>query len=261
MKLGLIGYPVKHSSSPRIQKQLGIDHGIEVEYELYEVAPENVKEFVDKAWREGFDGFNVTVPHKPEVMKYLVRISSEAKEVGAVNTCKRITDGFAGYNTDIKGFIRALQSEGIDVKGRKCVVLGAGGAARSIVYSLLSLDASQVCIVNRTKERALALKAQYDGKSEEDRVRVCEEEQILSEGERVIAIQATGLGLKEGDPSPVGNEAFYDLCDACYDLMPIERETAFMKEARKHGVRAYNGMKMLQYQAEEAFNIWINKEE
>ena len=123
---GLIGNPVEHSFSPVIHNTISGEMNAGSQYRLYKIEDspgENLKRLYD----EGLAGLNVTVPYKSRIMEYLCGIDPLAKAIGAVNTLKRTESGYYGYNTDIEGLRREIKEEGISLKGRDCIVLGAGG--------------------------------------------------------------------------------------------------------------------------------------
>ena len=156
--LGIIGYPIGHSISPRFQ-QAALDHlGADHRYQPYEVHPDRVAEFVASLRDDSVLGINVTVPHKEAVMPFLDEIDDWAAEAGAVNTIANRDARLVGYNTDGYGFLRALrESAGLDPAGKHALILGAGGSARGVVQALLRAGVAELAIANRTLERAQAL--------------------------------------------------------------------------------------------------------
>ena len=160
LKLGIIGYPLGHSLSPVMQnvalKKLGIDGS----YVALETPPEKLAERIDFLKNEEFRGFNVTIPHKIEIMKYLDSIDNFAKVVGAVNTV--VIDEnkkFHGYNTDVYGFVQAIPEEiRENLAGKKAAVLGSGGAARAVLVGLIEIGIKEISIFARNQEKSFELK-------------------------------------------------------------------------------------------------------
>ncbi len=255
IKLGLLGYPVAHSKSPLIHSMLADFKGLDLSYELLLTKPEDLKARVKELFEEGYHGFNVTVPHKLAVIDSLVNVSKVAQSVGAVNTCIRSKNGFAGFNTDIMGFSKALDKNGIEVGGHDVVVYGAGGAARSVVFSLLLKKPASLSIINRSRENALKLIDDIKGGIDTSVVSCKTEEEILSENKRFVAVQTTSAELTTGE-SIVKNEAMFELFDAAYDIVAVKEPTPFIKGANAHGIKVANGFDMLYYQAQEAFELW-----
>jgi len=155
-RFGVVGHHVAHSLSPEMHnavfRKLGIDHT----YEAFDVDAGELGQFVDACRCSDFIGLNVTIPYKVDVMKYLDSVSENAQLIGAVNTIKFVDSDAHGYNTDGIGCVKALNAAGVDVDEKKVLVIGAGGAARAIVFQCL-LDGAHVCISNRSMERAVAL--------------------------------------------------------------------------------------------------------
>ena len=255
IKLGLLGYPVAHSKSPLIHTMLADFKGLDFSYELLLTKPEDLKKRVEELFEKDYKGFNVTVPHKIAVIDSLKNVSHVAKSVGAVNTCIRTKDGFTGFNTDIMGFSKALDKNGIEVADRDVVVYGAGGAARSVVFSLLLKKPASLSIVNRSKENALKLIDDIKGGVDTSVASYKTEEEVLSANKRLIAVQTTSAELTTGE-SIVKNNSIFDLFDAVYDIVAVKEPTPFIKEAAKRGIKAANGFDMLYYQAQEAFELW-----
>lgn len=144
LKCGLLGEKLSHSYSPEIHKKLG-----EYEYKLYEKTPEELEEFILK---KDYDGLNVTIPYKQAVMPYLDELSKEAKRIGSVNTIVKRADGtLFGDNTDIYGFKYMLKRAGIDVCGKKALILGSGGTEKTVHTALLDLGASEIKVISRSR--------------------------------------------------------------------------------------------------------------
>ena len=151
---GLIGNPVEHTLSPVIHNTLADRLGHNMVYVPFLVEEDRVEEAVKGAYALNLLGMNVTVPYKSEVIGSLKEIDSLAEKIGAVNTLVRTEGGYKGYNTDMEGLYRAMDSEGIRIRGEEIILLGAGGAARAVAYLCASKGAAKVYMLNRTKEKA-----------------------------------------------------------------------------------------------------------
>ena len=151
---GLIGNPVGHSVSPAIHNNLAQLTGKDMVYTTFKVEKGDVASAVRGAYSLNILGLNVTVPHKSEVIDTLVDIDPLARAIGAVNTLVRTDKGYKGYNTDILGLERELIDEGVVLLGSRCVILGAGGAARAIAFLCAKSGAKEIYMLNRTKEKA-----------------------------------------------------------------------------------------------------------
>lgn len=255
---GLIGHPVSHTLSPLIHNTLSQLLGIELVYVPFEVAPERVKEAVEGAYALNIKGLNVTVPHKSAVIPYLSDIDPLAEKIGAVNTLVRTADGYKGYNTDMPGLYRELQSEGVEIAGRDVILLGAGGVSRAVAFLCAQYGANRVYILNRTIEKAQEIAKEVN----QSFGRECLVPMMLSayreipEGKYPV-IQGTSVGLApHEDQAVIEDPEFYKLVETGVDLIYRPAQTKFMKLAKASGARAYNGLKMLLYQGIIAYELW-----
>ena len=254
--LGVMGDPIEHTGSPAIHNLLADKLGDNVVYVPFHVKSRRLEEAVGGAYALGIEGLNVTVPHKVEVMQYVTELDDAALEIGAVNTLARIRGGYRGYNTDFSGFMRELDSVDIQVNGRSVIVLGAGGAAKAVMYALKRFSAGHVYILNRSTEKA----ENIFGREPETTILGFNDWKKIPEG-RYICIQCTSVGLSPDDEACViEDEGFYDLIDSAVDLIYKPKETAFMKKVASHGGRAYNGLRMLVYQAVSSYEFFMKKE-
>lgn len=248
MKICLsIGYPIKTSRSPSIHnagyKRLGIDD--EFIYLRAEVKPEFLKMAIDGVRGLGIRGVSVTMPHKQEVMKYLDKIDKEAKIIGAVNTIVNDNGKLTGFNTDYIGALVALEKK-INLKGKKVAVIGAGGAARAIVYGLTKKGAI-VKIFNRSLDKAKSLGQEFG----------CEYEDLKNIGEisnMDIVVNATSVGMNE-DKSPI-DKKFLNKNQIVLDVVYTPKETRLIKDAKEKGVKVILGYEMLLYQGVEQFKLY-----
>lgn len=266
--LGLLGHPVGHSVSPFIQNSLAEYFGHDLRYLAYDVEPENLEAAVKGAYALKVKGLNVTVPHKQAVRQFLSCEDEAAARIGAVNTLKREADGWHGFNTDLPGFLRALRSDGIVLKGRNVVVLGAGGAARAIVNAVLESEVNKLFIYNRTYERAAELAADVAGGYPDACIVAAPSLNELiaamkAENTGFVAVNTTSVGMYPNvDAKLIEDEEFYKLCDTAVDIIFNPSKTAFMKavEEAKEGNRAENGLKMLLFQGVRSYEIWNDVE-
>ena len=260
---GLIGNPVGHSISPFIHNTLANKLGLNLVYTAFRVDSGEVAAAVKGAYALNIKGMNVTVPHKQEVMGALVEIDELAKNIGAVNTLVRAEGGYKGYNTDYYGIKRQLVCDGIDINGRDVIILGAGGASRAVTFMCATTGASKVYLLNRSVDKAELLANDVNAYVGKKCVYAMpldgykELEGYKTSGRKYIVIQTTSKGLyPDVDGTPVEDESFYDMIEAAVDIIFNPSETRFMKLAREHGARAYNGLEMLLYQGVEAFELW-----
>lgn len=263
--LGLIGYPLKHSKSPHMHntsfEALGLDHV----YMAFEVQDGHIKEALDALKILGAIGGNITMPHKTKVVEYLDDISPDAKIIGSVNTIKIDEDRkITGYNTDGRGFVRALQENGVDFKGKKIVLAGAGGAARAVATQLAFDGAGELVMFNRTVESAKTITDNIN-----DNIPTCkarseamDEAKLVEEiKDAAVLVNCTSLGMKAtidqaiiSSPDQLPKDIF--VADIVYD----PDQTKLLKIAEQAGVRYMNGLMMMIWQGAIAFNIWTGKD-
>lgn len=255
--LGLIGNPVEHTLSPLIHNTLAgkLDHN--VVYVPFLVQDE-IMEAVKGAYALNILGMNVTVPHKGNVIPYLREIDPLAEAIGAVNTLVRTEGGYRGYNTDMTGLLRAMQSEGIVIKDQDIILLGAGGAARAVAYLCVNEGAKKVYLLNRSLEKAKLVAEEVNSHFGTDTI----EAMALTDYDKLpnqqfLAIQGTSVGLSPNDEDVViADEAFYQKIHTGFDLIYKPFETKFMRLVKAQGGKAYNGLKMLLYQGIIAYELW-----
>lgn len=248
MKICLsIGYPIKTSRSPSIHnagyKKLGIDDRFI--YLRAEVKPKDLKLAMDGARALGIQGISVTMPHKQTIMQYLDKIDKDAKAIGAVNTIVNKNGKLTGFNTDWTGALTALGKK-TDLKGKKVAVIGAGGAARAIVYGLLKRGAI-VKIFNRSLKKAKNLAQEFNCKY--GRLDSLEEATKMD-----IIINSTSVGMNE-DKSLV-DKKLLNKNQIIFDVVYSPKETKLIKDAKKIGAKIIYGHEMLLYQGMDQFELY-----
>ena len=261
--LGIIGYPIGHSISPRFQ-QAGLDHlGIDCRYLPYEVQPDQVADFVASLRSDAVRGIDVTVPHKEAVMPFLDEIDEWAAEAGAVNTIVNREGRLTGYNTDGYGFLRALrESAGLDPAGKRALILGAGGSARGVVQALLRAGIAGIVIANRTLERAEALAelvASRDVPAQAIELNGLQTNRVSDQADLIV--NCTSLGMHHGpdeDASPLPASRM-PASALVYDLVYNPMLTPLLREAQTAGASTLGGISMLVYQGAASFELWLDR--
>jgi shikimate dehydrogenase len=250
--VGLIGYPIEHTLSPTIHNTAFSALTLSWVYLPFEVKPSYLKDALKGLSALGICGANITIPYKQKALELMDELSEEAKTIGAVNTVVVKEDKLFGENTDGRGFLMAVEEMGFSPDKKTCFVLGAGGAARAVSFSLASAGA-RVLIYNRTEDRAERLVADinriYRGKAEMAKMDRIKDAELL--------VNATSLGMREGDPMPIDAELLHSKL-FLYDLV-YNRETELIKCAKEIVRKAERGISMLIYQAALAFSIWTGK--
>ena len=257
--VGLIGHPVEHSFSPPMHnaafKALGMDYA----YVAFDVNPEDVKLAIEGADALNIKGFNVTIPHKIEVMKYLDELDEVARLIGAVNTID--FKNLKGYNTDGIGAIKAIE-EVTGVKDKNVVVAGAGGASRAISFYLAKYGAESLTILNRNADKAQNLAMDVLNSDLIDNVKydsISEIKTCLKDAD--ILIDTTPLGMDPHvDDEPIVRSEYMHEDLVVFDAVYNPNETALLKEAIKAGAKPVYGIKMLLYQGAESFKIWTGQD-
>ena len=257
---GVMGDPIEHSMSPLMHNFYAERTGTDLVYVPFHVNRGTVEMAVKGAFALNIQGMNVTVPHKQDVMKCLEAIDEDAKAIGAVNTLVRTEHGYKGYNTDGAGLKRAMDEAGISIAGEKCILIGAGGAAKAAAYILAKSGASVVYILNRSVEKAAALADYINGlmgRAVLIPLKLEEYDQIPQEEKGYLAIQSTSVGMHpHTEDVIIEDEAFYKLIHTAVDIVYTPSCTKFMKMVQAAGGKAINGLDMLLYQGLIAFELW-----
>lgn len=264
LRLGVIGDPIAHSLSPALHGFLIAKLGLSYEYRAYRVAAPQLKKFLAVARASDFAGLNVTIPHKEQVLAHLDGLSAEARRLGAVNTIVRQGGQLIGYNTDGLGFRRALSAQGVKLAGRSAVVLGAGGAARAVVYALIEAGIARLTLVNRALERAEELARQAAANTSFAALSACaladmaRLHRAIAEAE--LLVNATSVGLAPAvDRSPLSNIAPLHPGLVVYDLVYRPPRTRLLRQAQARGARPLSGLGMLIYQGIESLCLWTGR--
>lgn len=243
LRLGLIGKDVSQSVSPKIHTFILQQFGVGCQYQSVSVSPDGFDGAI-RSLLGDFDGFNVTIPYKRDVLAYLDDVTGDAMEYGAINTV--VCEQKKGYNTDGVGFMQMLSSEGVTVEDKKVLIVGAGGAARSVAVALKQAGAN-VFMYQRRKEKL---------------IETCDELSITpiencNQGGFDILINATGVGMHETvGVSPVELSAFVGAKSAI-DLIYKPKQTEFLRQAKSLGLQTINGAAMLFYQAYYADCLYL----
>ena len=261
--LGIIGYPIGHSMSPVFQQAALDACGVDAQYVAYQVASDEVGEFVNGLRQPGIMGINVTVPHKEAVIPFLDEIDDWATEAGAVNTIVNRQGCLTGHNTDGYGFLRALQ-EGADFepRSRRTLILGAGGAARGVVLALARESVGDLTIANRTPERAENLTQLARGRGiTAQAIPLSGPDLAQASATAELIVNCTTIGMTHGpgeDETPLPGAAIPSTA-LVYDLVYNPLETRLLREAAQAGAKTLGGIQMLVYQGAESFEMWLDR--
>lgn len=258
---GVIGCPVSHSFSPVIHNTIKNITGRDFIYTAMEVRPEKLREAIIGAHGLGIKGLNVTVPHKVAVMEELCRTDKNAEVIKAVNTLKYTDKGYEGYNTDVIGVYYAIKNRGFEIKDKKVLLLGAGGAGNACAVMAADRGCKKLYIANRTVEKAQKL-SQTVADNYACAVNAMSLEDIYDIDSVDIVINSTVMGFgKNIGISPVKDKSFFrnKNVELVFDAIYAPWETQLLKEAAEMGVSVLNGFDMLVYQAVAAEEIWFEE--
>ena len=255
---GLIGNPVEHTLSPLIHNTLSQNLDVNMVYVPFLVENGKLENAIKGLDALNILGANVTVPYKNDVIPYLKEVDDLAFKMGSVNTLVKVEGGYKGYNTDMSGLIRAMESDGVSVNGEDLIVLGAGGVGRATAYMCALKGANKVYLLNRTLKKAQEVASMINKNLGCEKV----EAYSLSDynklpDKKYVVIQATKIGLApKNDECVILDDNFYKKVKVGYDLIYNPWETKFMKLCKDNGAHAFNGLKMLLYQGIDAFELW-----
>jgi len=256
----VIGDPVEHSLSPCIHNAAFQDRGLDYVYVAFTVKEKELKSAVLGVKSLGIYGLNVTMPHKVNIMQYLDRLDETARKVGAVNTVLNDVE-MVGYNTDGLGALNALKAHGGDPYGKKVIILGAGGASRSISFAIAQ-EARELIILNRTPKKAeiLASKISITIGKKVRWEKLCG--YLLAEElkDANIIINATSVGMHPNDSETPVDENLLRRDLTVFDLVYNPQETRLLREAKSVGARIVDGLTHLVYQGAASFEIWTGIE-
>jgi shikimate dehydrogenase len=255
-RAGVAGWPVAHSRSPTIHRHWLGELGLAGSYERFAVPPGEFREFAARIGRDGLAGANITLPHKETACTVCDRRTPVAEALGAVNTVWREDRLLWGDNTDVAGFLANMDESapGWAERAKSAVVIGAGGAARAIVYALTSRGFERIAVVNRTQARAEALAVQFG-----DPTRAVNRAALATELTRAdLLVNTTSLGMTGQPPLVVDLSALPDGAVVA-DVVYVPLRTPLIEAARARGLRAAEGLGMLLHQAAPAFARWFGR--
>lgn len=230
---GLLGQSLAHSYSEQIHKELGLRGKVAYDYKLLEVAPENLEDFLS---RSDIQGLNVTIPYKKAVLAFCQELSDDVLRIGAANTIVMKKGKLCAYNTDIAGFKYMIEKSNINVSGKKCVILGAGGASKAARCGLEDLGAREIVIVTREGYDALGLHADAD-----------------------IIVNTTPVGMYPENGEKLISLKSFPRCSGVIDVIYNPLRTALLLEAEQLGIPYVGGLSMLVAQARESYNLFFDR--
>ena len=259
--IGLIGENIENSLSPFIHNQIIIKYSLDFCYLPFQVAETDLGEAIQGIRALNIRGVNITFPYKKKAIEFLDELEESARRIGAVNTIVNNEGNLTGYNTDVIGFKKSLQDNGkFVIKEKNAVILGAGGAARGVIYTLLEEGIEEISIFNRTLEKAEKIKQDFSPFFPQSSINIFSFEQDNIKDkikEANLLVNATSIGMaSQIDNTPLPDENLFHPNLLVYDLIYHPAKTLFLKQAERAGAKIINGLPMLVYQGIESFYLW-----
>ena len=252
----VIGDPIDHSLSPTIHNAAYRYLDLECTYIGYKISKAELETGIQSLKSIKISGFNVTVPHKIEIMKLLDDVDEGCKLIGAANTVVNNNDSLKGYNTDMDGFLEPIKNREISIKNSNILLLGAGGASRAIIAGFSKEHAKKITVVNRTMSKAKALAEFAEDLKIESNTTPIEDSDKLNEHFDFI-VNASSLGLKN-EPNIIPKKLMNSET-VVYDIVYKPVNTELIKEAKKQSAQIIYGYEMLLGQATRSFEIWLKQ--
>ncbi len=243
-KYGILAFPVNHSLSPLIHNAAFKERGIDGEYGVFEVNEIGLQNFMEFVKAEPISGLSVSLPHKVNIMQYMHVIDDDAKSIGAVNTVLNNRGTLYGYNTDFAGSNAALG----EIKGKKFAILGAGGAARAIVYGILK-EGGAATVYNRSFDKAKKLADDLGAKAGDF--------SNIQGGD--VLIQATSIWIHDPLATEIVPSSVVEKFDTIMDIVYSPLKTPLLELAESLGKKVITGDKMFLHQAAKQFEIWTDQ--
>lgn len=254
----LLGHPVSNSFSPNMHSYLFEKYGVNGAYLCFDIEPRKIYKSIEAMRLLNTVGFNVTIPYKTDVMAGLDEIDRNAELIGAVNTVKNEGGVLKGYNTDGRGFVKAITDRNIHLEGKSAIILGCGGACRSIAIEMASNGIKKIDIRNRSIENAekIAKRVGTVFGTEVVYSSMAVSKEDLEEYD--FLINTTPIGM-ESDECPIDEDVKVSSDIVVYDIVYKPHRTNLIKWAEKNNLRVIHGIDMLINQGIEAFEIWTGK--
>jgi len=264
LKLAVIGKPITHSKSPEIHQDFANQFGAKIEFRKDEVTPDTLETWLVDFFKDGGKGVSITLPLKEAALKYADEISDRARLASACNVIYAKDEKLFADCTDGYGLAKDLEENlKVSLKGKKILILGAGGAARGIIPSVLEKNPAKLKIANRTQSKALLLKKDLEGKVDLKEKNIIFEagdlsDDFLLDGSYDLVINSTSISTRVGESLGLPKALFLGT-KLAYDLFYSDEKTVFMQEALENGAeKVSDGWGMLVEQGAESFRLWTN---
>lgn len=258
--VGIFGAPIKHTASPAMHNAAFAALEMNWAYLAFPVDPQNLRSALRGASDMGIVGINLTIPHKILALDWIDEIDAEARKLGAVNTVSMEKGKLRGFNTDGYGFLKAIKEDfNLSIKGKRVLVLGAGGAGHGIAVKCAMDGAARVIVANRTPARIDPIAHEVrNTKTEFLALKLAAEDIRKVIPDVDLVVNATSVGMEEHDSLGLGADLFSPRLHV-YDTIYRPAETELLRIAASAGAKVANGLSMLLHQGAKAFEIWTKR--
>ncbi|MBT3228428.1 MAG: shikimate dehydrogenase [Candidatus Marinimicrobia bacterium] len=263
MKLAVIGDPLRQSVSDFMHGWIYEQLDLEAEYKKIKVVQGDLERWVNLPSAKKLSGFNVTIPHKQEIIPFLDSVNDRTAPIGAVNCVRRHDGKLTGYNTDWYGFVKSLEAAGVDLAGKKVVVLGSGGAARAITFGLARIGVGETTVIARDPARAKTLIKDMGNSAEGMKIVGCawDESAVKPIEDAYCLVNCTPIGMKpKQNASPLDGDLLESI-DVVVDTIFNPLNTRLLSEAIFSDCQTVSGLDMYLYQAMASVDIWFGPQD
>lgn len=263
--IGVLGHPITHSFSPLMHNLSFELLELDYIYLPFDVPPTNLKDSLKGIKALGIKGFNVTLPLKEIIIQHIEVLSEEASIIGAVNTIVNDNGVFHGYNTDVQGIVVALENHKDKFIGKEATIIGGGGAARSVIYSLIrNFKVDKINLINRTVQRVESLRDYFESKMHFENFTTHElvppdVVNVISGSQLVVNASSIGM-YPEIDDSPTSIEKSFNSDQVVFDVVYNPVKTKFLSIAESAGSSIVSGLEMFVEQGKKSFELWTGEE-
>ena len=257
-QFAVIGAPIEHSLSPILHNAVFKQLKLNAQYEKIQLPTNDLTDFIKAISQKKITGFNITIPHKTDILSYLDHINPRAKEIGAVNCVLNRNDKLWGFNTDWYGFSMLLKNNRVDISGKSILIFGAGGVAYSVLYSLISANAGKIFINNRTHKNTIKLIDNFKSNSENMEISGLKCMDIISNQIDLI-INCTSLGMSPLQEKTPISKALILPQHIIIDTIYTPLKPRLLQEAESIGAKIINGLDMFIFQGLASIDIWYGE--
>lgn len=259
--IGIIGHPIKHSYSPFIHNVAIEIKKLDFVYLPFDIPSSNLRSALKGMIALGIRGFNVTIPHKESAIQNMNGVSEEVSMIGSLNTIVNDQGKLIGHNTDAYGVLETLLPFKDDISGNQVAVIGAGGSARAVIYTLIrNFKPKKIFIINRNERRAENLKEYFSEKMKFSAIKTKElipptAFEVMKDSKLIVHATPVGMNPNENDSITISTDVF-SKGQIVFDLVYNPQETLLLKTAKKSGANTISGLEMLVNQAAKSFELW-----